>query len=257
MKGRSYLALGLLLALPVWAEEAAKEASANHSVEAVAILEKADTAAKAVGAVRFHSVTEPSGLVTNFIGAAEGTALISGWDELTQRPQHFRMDVTTTMPRAEEATKLSGGGNGESYFIVDHGTKKGYEDMDPGVLGSGGQALLSIAMSEFVRPDPYDNELGADSIELLPSAQVNGEDCYVIKVTYASGGGGAEVGSTWSFAQSDYLPRRRVRHFEIPQQGKGDLVVTLSKLEIDPKLDLELFEMTLPEGYEVVDDFAP
>jgi outer membrane lipoprotein-sorting protein len=113
-------------------------------------------------------------------------------------------------------------------------------------------------MVQFVHPTPFKLDLESESIELLPSAMVAGEECHVIRVGYSSGGpSGAETGSTWSLAKSDFLPRRQVRHFAIPQQGEGDLVITLNDLQIDTELDGKLFKLVLPKGYEQIDDFAP
>jgi hypothetical protein len=82
---------------------------------------------------------------------------------------------------------------------------------------------------------------------------VRGEECHKVYVEYGAGRGK----STWLFAKSDYLPRRRVQHFTIPEQGDGTFEIEVTKLEIDPEIDPTVFKMVLPEGYEQIDDFAP
>lgn len=262
MKDRTFsilAALSLCLSMPAWSEEPATAAPADEERAAVVeILEKADAAARKVRAVRFKASSEPSGVVTNFIGSATGEGYLEGWDETTRRPLKFWAHVQATAPNSKEASELTGGGDGESYFIIDHKNKKAYEDIDPGVLGTGGQTLSALGIPQFVHPEPYRRELAAKRLELLGTETVDGVECYQIQVTYDGGGpGGAEIGSLWSISTEDYLPRRRVRQFAIPQQGEGELVIALSNLQIDPEVSSDLFKLDLPEGYEQVDDFAP
>jgi hypothetical protein len=63
--------------------------------------------------------------------------------------------------------------------------------------------------------------------------------------------------TVWFFSKRDLLPRRRVQHFSIPGQGRGSIQVDIQQLRVDPPRDPALFELRLPEGYELVDDFAP
>ena len=244
-----------LCSLPAAFAEEAKEEAAGVSSEALDILKKADEAARKIGAVRLTVTSKPTGLVANFIGATEGETLMTGWDAELQRPKMFWAHVKTTAPGAEAPIELTGGGDGDTYFLINHTAEKAYEDMDPGVLGSGGQALGAIGIAQFVHPSPYERDLGAAKVELLGREEVGGEECYKIRVEYGPQQG--ETTSTWSISTEDFLPRRRVRHFNMAQQGEGDLEVTLTKLEIDPQFESSLFKLKLPEGYEQIDDFAP
>ncbi len=108
-------------------------------------------------------------------------------------------------------------------------------------------------MAEVVHPRPSDDGIGADSAELQGTETVGGVECHKVHVVYSGGQGE----STWFFSTEDYLPRRRVRHFNVPDQGEGTLEITITDLEIDPEVEPETFKMKLPEGYEKVDDFAP
>jgi len=138
------------------------------------------------------------------------------------------------------------------YFLIDHATRKAYADMDPGVLGSSGQAIAGFGMVEFVHDAPFDDELGAETVELLEEAEVAGEPCHHVRVVY-SGGQGESI---WFFSKNDYLPRKRIRVFST-ERGEGAIETTVAKLEVDPELKPGMFEFELPEGYEQVDDFAP
>ncbi len=251
--------LGCLLALPGRGEEPAAAAPVEDTrAAALEVLEKAGAAAAKVRSVRFKAFTKPTGIVNSFVGSAAGEGYMEGWDAATQRPQKFWVHVQASPPGKEETSELTGGGDGETYFLIDHKNKKAYEDLDPGVLGTGGQTLQTIGLVQFVHPDPYQRELEGKSLELLGTEKVSGVECYLVKVAYAGGGpGGAEVGSIWSFSTEDYLPRRRVRQFAVPQQGVGELEIVLTDLEIDAEVTADLFKLKLPEGYEQIDDFAP
>ncbi len=106
-------------------------------------------------------------------------------------------------------------------------------------------------MLEFVHDKPFDDELNAEGVQLLGQETVGGEPCNKIEVAY----GGGQV-STWFFSIQDNLPRRRIQKRTTPQ-GEGTLDLTVTALEVAPKLDAAVFAMKLPDGFEKVDDFAP
>ena len=232
-------------------EPAAEVAEAAEDSEAVKLLKKVDAAVKAVHGVRFKGTAKPTGVVTNFVSAAEGEATMYGWSG--GRPEKFYGRVKTTKPGTGEAMELTGGGDGEMYYLVDHVAKKAYEDMDPDVMGSGRQALASIGIDEFVHPSPFVDEISAETVELQGTETVAGVECHKVHIVYS----GRRGTSTWFFSTEDLLPRRRIRHFTIPQQGEGTLEITVSDLEIDPEVGPDRFRMKMPEGYEKIDDFAP
>ncbi len=249
MKTKILLLCGLCLALPAWAATEADEAAAKG--EAHEILTKADAATKAVSSVRFQVSVEATGIAANFAPNAEGEGFMTGWSG--GGPEKFYARVKVQRDGEEKPTELEGGGDGESYFLIDHGTKKAYEDMDPLVMGSNAQVLSGLGMAEFVHPTPFDDELGAEVAEIQGIEKIGDEECYKIYVEYSGGRGK----STWFFSKNDYLPRGRIRYFAIPDRGEGEIAIKLSKVEVDPEMKTSWFKLELPEGYEQVDDFAP
>jgi outer membrane lipoprotein-sorting protein len=238
----------VLASVAVCAQE---QAPAGETPDPKEILQKADTAIKKIDAVRFSAVSIPTGVALNFAAAAEGEAVLVGWNQEWGMPEKFYVHVETTRQGKEQ--ELTGGGNGETFFLIDHTSKKGYEDMDPAVMGSSTGTLQRFGMQEYVHVAPFDDELKAEKIEYQGTEEVGGVLCHKVFVEYAGGQGK----STWFFGTSDYLPRRRVLLFSLGDQGEGSVTIEIKKLEIDPKVDPSLFTMNLPEGYERVDDFAP
>ncbi len=122
--------------------------------------------------------------------------------------------------------------------------------MDPAVLGSAARMIRGFGMLEFVHPSPFSDELNADKAELLGTEKIDGQECDKIRVVYAGG----QLESIWFFSQKDHLPRRRIHS----RQGQeGSYTVTVTDLEIAPTLEAGTFKFKLPDGFELVDDFAP
>lgn len=216
---------------------------------ATEVLQQADAAIKAVDAVSYKVKIEPGGSAVGRAPELEGEGYMSGWDG--SGPAKFYARATTT--RQGQTLELEGGGDGESYYLIDHTGKKAWEDIDPLVLGRTGNFLRGLGMVEYVHNAPFDDELRAETKELQGTEEVGGVTCHKVHVVYAGGLGE----STWFFGVDDHLPRRRIRHFTDGQGKPGSLTITVSDLVTDPKANPALFKLTLPEGYEQIDDFAP
>ncbi len=226
---------------------AAAGAAAEQQPEAIEILKKVDAAAKAVESVRYEARTEGEGAAQ--FAPVEGEVVMSGWTG--NRPKLMFARAKTTDAEGKPV-EVSGGGNGDEFFVMDHGKKKAWVDMDPAVFGTTGQPLGQLLMAEFVHGAPFDDELGADTVEIVGKETIAGEPCTTIRVLY-SGGRGESI---WSFSDEDFLPRRRVVVFSGPQ-GDGKVIRTITSIDTSPKLDQALFALNAPEGFETIEDFAP
>jgi outer membrane lipoprotein-sorting protein len=109
-------------------------------------------------------------------------------------------------------------------------------------------------MIEFIHPTPFNDEINGRSRELKGSEKVDGEDCYIIHVVYAAEQAPQAI---WSFSKKDFLPRRRIDIYALPDGQEGRGTKTITNLVVDPKVDEEVFKLKLPEGYTKTDDFAP
>jgi len=225
--------------------------NAAHAGRAAEILEQARAAAEGILGVRYTAVSTTSGVAATVGGPAEGSVVAFGWNHSI--PQMFWTHLKTRRPGSDQPLELTAGGDGETYFIIDHGTRRGYEDIDPLVMGTLGDLVHGFGLTEFLRDAPYEAELDAERIELLGVETIEGEACHRVQVVFSGG----QNRTVWYFATKDLLPRRRVQHFSIPGQGRGSIQVDILQLEVDPHVDPELFKLRLPDGYERVGDFAP
>lgn len=226
--------------------------ASGDDVDPLEIIKKADAALEDITAVSYTAKSTPGGIATNFVTAAEGEAIVMGWRDDWNFPEKFFVHIKTTKRGTGEPLEVTGGGDGDMFFLVDHTTKKGYEDMDPAVMGSSAFTLSSFGMQEYVRANPFEDEMNG-TLKYEGTEAVGGEECYKIHVEYAQAG----QSSTWFFGMEDYLPRRRVQHFSMGNQGEGSLTIELANLAINPQLDAATFRMKLPADYEQIDDFAP
>jgi len=243
------LVLGLALTpFAAWSEEEKKSGELTDPVE---ILKKVDEATKAVKAVQYDVEFEGTGAAAARAAKGEGTYLFTG--VVGTRPQKYRADIKIKRPDSEEVQHLTGGSDGDVYFLIDHANKKAYEDIDPAVIGTIGRPLQAGLMVEFVHETPFTDEINATKHELRGSKTIGGEDCYEIHVGYAN----QAQEATWYFSKKDFLPRGRIDFFRVPNQPEGGQQKFLKNLKVDPPIDADAFKLKLPEGYTKTDDFAP
>ncbi|MEL7060564.1 MAG: hypothetical protein AAGN46_11105 [Acidobacteriota bacterium] len=233
-------------------EPAAEAGEQRRDAAALELLEKVDAKTKSVERVRYRGLTEATGAATQFMPERiEGQIVADGW--AGNQPQRFF--GTLTVPGTEDGSwkKVTGGGNGDMFFVVDHEDKKAYEDMDPGVIGSYGQYFGNFGMLEFLHPTPFSDELNADVVEMRGTQTIGGVECQEVYVEYSQNRGT----SKWCFSTEDHLPRQRVRYIEAGLGNQGEIVITISELDVEPEITDATFRLDLPEGYEQIDDFAP
>lgn len=248
MKRTLFVALGLTLMTPALfaADDKTKELT-----DAVEILRRVDAAAKAVNAVKYDATFKTKGGPAARAIEVEGTVILSGWQG--GGAAKFRYEAKVKKPGSSEVTKISLGGDGETFFVIDHAAKKAYVDIDPAVSGTTGRPARNLATLEFVHSSPFSDELNGTKQELTGSKTIGGVDCYVVHVVYAN----AAQEAIWYFSKKDFLPRGREDIFIGSDGERTGRVKFLTNVVVDPKLDAGTFAFSLPEGYTKTDDFAP
>ena len=218
--------------------------------KALDIIKKADTAIKKITSVQYRSSREISGPMSERLSPASGVVLYSM--ESPQGIPKYRVTVRMKPRHSEEELRFTVGSDGDLFYLIDPAKKIVYEDMDPAVAGNRGGVARGLVMAEYTAPDPFGDELKADTVAYQGTQSVGGEDCYVVRVVY---GRGQE--SIWYFSTKDYLPRRRDSLFESGQGATSRFTVTLTDLVVRPKLDDNAFKLKVPEGFTKTDEFAP
>jgi len=246
-----FLQIVLVLAFfgpEVLAEEEKKTAALTDPVE---ILKKMDEAAKAVKTVAYDVEYDATGAAAKLAPAGKGSVILAGWRD--GRVDKFRIDAEARANSTQEIRRLTAGCDGENYYLIDYAAKTVYEDIDPNVMGSSGRLAFSAQIPEFVHPEPFSDEINGKDHALKGIEKVGDEECYVVTLEYAA----VKRKATWYISTRDFLPRRRIDHFEIPNAGSGDVRKTITRLVIDPPLDDASFKLNVPEGFTKSDDFAP
>jgi len=233
-----------------------KKAGVAKLSDPLEILKKADAAAKTVKSVKYHVVIEPSGAAEQFGGKAEGDVIMSGVLTDGGRPtiEKYYVELKVQAPNSGEIRHISGGTDGEDFYVVHHAEKTAYQDIDPAVMGRAGRTLTAGFMIEYLLDGPFDDEMNGRAREFKGIKKVAGEECYVVHVVYQNE---QAPQATWHFSVKDLLPRCRVDEYTLQDGSKGAIRKTISKLEVNPKLAPDAFKLKLPEGYTQTDDFAP
>jgi hypothetical protein len=224
---------------------------AEELTDPVEILKRVDAATKAVKIAEYEVTLEGTGAAQPRMGKFIGTYTVQGWSG--RGPVSYHARIKGTRPGSSEVHNLEAGGNGDMYFLVDHSTKKAYEDMDSEVIGSARRMIMAGMVAEFTHPAPFSDELNSTKKELRGSKTIEGEDCYEIHVQYANNAGEA----VWCFSKNDFLPRSRHDLFKTPEGTDGGQLKTLKSVKTMSEVNKSTFTLELPEGYEKIDDFAP
>ena len=218
----------------------------------VAILKKADAAAKAVKAVKYDVVVEGTGAAEQYVGKTKATIILSG--ATPSGPEKYLIDARVIAPGSTDASHITGGSDSDVFFVVRHAQKMAYEDIDPAVMGSSRRGLMGGIMFEFVAAEPFGDEINGKSQKLAGSKTIGGVDCYEIHVVYAVERAPEAI---WYFSKKDFLPRGRIDKYKLGDDREGTVRKMVSNLVVNPKLDKDVFKLKLPKGYTKTDDFAP
>lgn len=230
-----------LLAAPV-ARAQEEAAPAGDLTDPIEILKKADAAAKAVKAVRYHARIEYEGSYAKQAANLEGKLLFEGpfgqiW------PAKFRFECKMGQPGSDEVREFTVGHDGTNFYFIDPVNKTVHQDTIATVIGGSGMRVIrSVPMVEFVHSAPFSDELGGDKVELQGTEKIGDQECYKVYVQYAKSQGEA----IWYFSKKDFLPRQVER---MAKDRAGLMRNTVTELEVDPELPPDAYKAVVPEGF--------
>jgi len=137
---------------------------------------------------------------------------------------------------------LTGSTDGDTAWLASSAERRFYV----GASSEGGDDLLSElmvgVMSEYVLPQPFGDEIAAESLAFEGTQEISGEPCSVVLVRYRPG-----IEARWFVSTATGLPWRVERLLE---DRSGAQVLELSGVTADADLDPASFVMECPEGYE-------
>jgi thiol-disulfide isomerase/thioredoxin len=139
---------------------------------------------------------------------------------------------------------LTGSTDGETVWLAVSTERRFYV----GASVDGGDDLLNElmvgVMSEYILPQPFGDEVAAESLSYEGTQELNGVECAVILVTYRE-----NIAARWFFSLETSLPQRVER---LLADRSGAQVIELSNLSVDGEMDPASFRMECPEGYEQI-----
>lgn len=154
----------------------------------------------------------------------------------------YRADAEFTAPGMTEPMRISGGTDGDKWFLINHQDKTVGSDFGTGFMGQMAQPLFGAAVAEFFVENPFTAEAEAFTAELQGTESIGGEVCYKIYIKYDEE---RPETSTWYISKKDFLPRSRFS----PRQDGSAIQYILTNIKPDPKLAADAFKFKTPEGY--------
>jgi thiol-disulfide isomerase/thioredoxin/outer membrane lipoprotein-sorting protein len=214
------------------------------------IVKKADAATKAVKAVSYAGEFHGEGRFKDQVPKITGKAMLKkgGDEENAGQPiwaslkASFRVEGKIQPPDEDEAAAFTVVFNGKQGLRLAPADKTfGRAD------GAKAAALVgpaeSLLMQEYIHPNPFGDEINGQTLKYEGTKKIGDVDCDVIYVVYQAGAGKAR----WFFGKDDHLPRRVDR---IMGGDKDAVVLVVTDLKLDPKIDEATFSVKPPEGYK-------
>jgi thiol-disulfide isomerase/thioredoxin len=215
-----------------------------ESPDAKAILQQADTAVRALHAVRYEGRSEIDGVLANQMPRMNGTVTQVALPD-SELPK-VRIDGEVILPRQTQPIRLDIANDGKFVTLCEHARKLYVRREMP----AGANVLAtanSLLIRELTATRPFERELQAQSIEYVGTEKVGDVECDMIHVLLGSDGNAVR----WYFGQADHLPRR-VRRFMPTPGGQSSITTSLSTLDVQPTVKDELFRLEKPADFNEV-----
>lgn len=229
----------------------ANATSARAADEAKNILQKSAAALKKVTLVTYDGEFKATGWLAARLATVKGQAVLGEPSEWGL--DRFRCTVKLTPSGSDTVLDLTAGSNGDRHFLLDVRHRYVYEDMDSLVLGPHGRDIQRLLLREFTSADPYKEAIASKKVELAGTTMIDGEACHKLVIK-----SGSRAEAEWYLSKKDLLPRRYVTlraNRSDPEAEPGRMILTVTGLKVNPKLDGDPFTVFVPAGYTKTDDF--
>jgi hypothetical protein len=151
-----------------------------------------------------------------------------------------------TMPDKSESVRVTGGSDGNKYYLIDPAAKTVHCDFEFGIFGRFAQAVYGGLVAEFLIDEPFDSEIECPDKILKGIVDVEGEPCYKIVIRYANE---QNTETTWWISTRDYMPRKRTDISDMENGERGGRTYTLTDVVVNPPLKSNSFTLEVPEGF--------
>lgn len=238
------------LALGVWFGMLAPAAIAGEP-DVMEIVKKADEATKELTEVSYDAEYFGEGAYAKRVPHVSGKAMLrEGKTSMLGAlfggsRQLVRFEGEFSPPDSSVKQAFLVASDGKRVYSLDP-AEKTYMSAE---LAAGGDILLrqgaTLFMREYIHPTPFSDEINAMVQRYEGEKDIGGEPCHVIFVEYSRNQGQAR----WYFSKNDYLPRRVDRISKSREGKEAATVLSVSNLNIQPKLTSDLFAPIKPEGF--------
>jgi len=228
--------------------DAADDAAADSIIaqtDPLEIVTAANSATEAVTSVSYDFRSFGIGGAAVMVPESEGSVMIMETETpgvLCARVE-MTLSVVDSLGSPYEIT-YAGSTDGETVWVAESVNRQ----FHVGTVAGGGDDLMNPLMAgimyEYIVPQPFGDEMAAESLSYEGTQEVNGVECAVILVTYRE-----DTVARWFFSLGTSLPLRVER---LIADGTGAQVIELSNLSVDGEMDPASFVIECPEGYEEV-----
>ena len=212
--------------------------------DAVEILRTTDAVCKAIQSVRYSISMEGAGALAERLPRAKALVMESGWADFF--PEKFMVSLDVSMPEISEPLRVTGGSDGNKYYLINPATKTVHSDFEFGIFGHFVQAVYGGLVAEFLIDEPFDSEIECPDKTLEGIVDVEGEPCYEIVIRYTNE---RNTETTWWISTRDYMPRKRTDISDMEDGERGGRTYTLADVVVEPRLKSNFFALEVPEGF--------
>jgi len=228
----------------------AQNVETKVSQEGTRILKKSQKALKELITSLYRAEFKATGSLASKIPSVEGRGILGR--RTASGKQRFRAELTLHPPGSDNSLEYTIGSDGEVYFAIDRRINVVYTNPNKEVLGTYGEDLMRILMSVYSDPDPFVNELKAETV-YLGEEDVVDEPCQKLRV---KGKNAPDV--IWYISKNDSLPRKRVQIFSKNGVPIGTTELTITFFIPNPRWSAkDMFQPPTDPSYSRIPVFAP
>ena len=217
-----------------------------YSADPYDIFKQADSTLSAISTVEYNYSFSGTQALSNIIPVIEGTTHLGSVPGL-QHPLMLHSLETTTRAISSITVPSISAASADSVYFVNNSDSVVYRTL----YTAGETEFFSFppasVMMEFVIPDPFRDEILADSIAVLYPVELDGVWCHAFHVFYRGDSGGEAV---WFLGMEDLLPRavERIGRYGLDSLTGGELL-ELSGIDTGCSLP---DPPEIPEGFQVL-----